>query len=225
MKLRVLVLFVSSLGAGLTASAETLHLKNGQTVYGTFNGRAPQGIQFTGTDGRTLIYPYQEVENLNFGPIPAPPQTAPSERISVPPIGSLSAQTDPFLGTWKLNVKKSKFVPGPPRKSETRIVVAGPSGMRVSVDRVNGDGSTQQFEYTTNLDGKSYPITGQAPYGADSISANLTAPNTIQSTLTKNGKTVATAIRTVERFSRSRQKERMRRESISPTWASMTSSR
>ena len=25
-------------------------------------------------------------------------------------IGSLSAQTDPFLGTCKLNVKKSKFV-------------------------------------------------------------------------------------------------------------------
>ena len=107
--------------------------------------------------------------------------------------GLLSAQTDPFLGTWKLNLKKSKFVPGSPRKSETRIVVTGPSGMRVSVDRVNGDGSTQQFEYTSNLDGKSYPITGQAPYGADSISANLTAPNTIQSTLTKNGKTVATA--------------------------------
>jgi hypothetical protein len=90
-------------------------------------------------------------------------------------VGSLVAQTDRFLGTWKLNVKKSKFVPGPPRKSETRIVVTGPSGMRVSVDRVNGDGSTQQFEYTTNLDGKTYPITGQGPYGADSISANLTA--------------------------------------------------
>ena len=108
-------------------------------------------------------------------------------------IGSLIAQTDPFLGTWKLNVKKSKFAPGPPRKSETRIVVTGPSGMNVSVDRVNGDGSTQEFEYTTNLDGKSYPITGQGPYGADSISANLTAPNTIQSTLTKNDKVVATA--------------------------------
>ena len=108
-------------------------------------------------------------------------------------LGSLIAQTDPFLGTWKLNVKKSKFAPGPPRKSETRIVVTGPSGMRVSVDRVNGDGSSQQFEYTTNLDGKGYPITGQGPYDADAISANLTAPNTIQSTLTKNGKTVATA--------------------------------
>ena len=105
----------------------------------------------------------------------------------------LLGQTDLFLGTWKLNVKKSKFDPGPPRKSETRIVITGPTGMKVSVDRVNGDGSTQEFEYTTNLDNKSYPIIGQGPYGADSIAANLTAPNTIRSTLTKGGKVVATA--------------------------------
>jgi hypothetical protein len=105
----------------------------------------------------------------------------------------LLGQTDPFLGTWKLNVQKSKFTPGPPRKSETRIVVTGPTGMKVSVDRVNGDGSTQEFEYATNLDNKSYPITGDGPYGADSIAANLTAPNTIQSTLKRGGKVVATA--------------------------------
>jgi hypothetical protein len=103
------------------------------------------------------------------------------------------SQTDPFLGTWKLNVKKSKFVPGPPRKSETTIVVTGPTGMKVNVDRVNGDGSTQQFEYTSNLDNKTYPITGDGPYGADSIAANLTAPNTIQTTLTKGGRVVASA--------------------------------
>lgn len=114
-------------------------------------------------------------------------------------IGPLIAQSDPFLGTWKLNAKKSKFVPGPPRKSETRIVVTGPNGMRISVDRVNGDGSTEEFEYTTNLDGKSYPVTGQGPYGADSIAANLTAPNTIQSTLSKGGKVVATAVSIVSK--------------------------
>ena len=113
--------------------------------------------------------------------------------LAVSPTELLFGQTDPFLGTWKLNVKKSKFVPGPPRKSETRIVVTGPTGMKVSVDRVNGDGSTQEFEYTTNLDNKSYPVIGSGPYGADSIAANLTAPNTIRSTLTKGGKVVATA--------------------------------
>src|SRR6516165_7020279 len=111
----------------------------------------------------------------------------------------LRGQTDLFLGTWKLNVKKSKFVPGPPRKSETRIVVTGPTGMKVSVDRVNGDGSTQEFEYSTNLDNKSYPVIGSGPYGADSIAANLTAPNTIRSTLTKGGKVVATATSVVSR--------------------------
>ena len=71
--------------------------------------------------------------------------------------------------------------------------------MRISVDRVNGDGSTEEFEYTTNLDGKSYPITGQGPYGADAIAANLTAPNTIQSTLSKGGKVVATAVSIVSK--------------------------
>ena len=85
MKSQSLGLCIFLLTGALTASADTLHLKTGQTVYGTFNGRTPQGIQFTGTDGRTLIYPYQEVDNLNFGPIPAPPQPAPSQQITVPP--------------------------------------------------------------------------------------------------------------------------------------------
>jgi len=36
----------------------------------------------------------------------------------------LLGQTDPFLGTWKLNASKSKFVPGPPKKSETRMIAS-----------------------------------------------------------------------------------------------------
>jgi len=38
--------------------------------------------------------------------------------------GPLIAQTNPFIGTWKLNVAKSKFEPGPAPKSQTRTVVA-----------------------------------------------------------------------------------------------------
>lgn len=112
------------------------------------------------------------------------------------------AQTDPFLGTWKLNVNKSKFVPGPPRKSETRFVVSGSMGLNVSVQRVNGDGSTQQFQYTSNLDGKSYPIVGQGPWGANTIVATLTAPSTIQSILKKDSEVVATGISVVSQDGR-----------------------
>jgi hypothetical protein len=115
------------------------------------------------------------------------------------PVGHSRAQADPSLGTWKLNVSQSKFVPGPPRKSETRMAESSPMGLKVSIKRVNGDGSTQEYEYTSDLDGKSYAKVGQGPYGADAIAANLTAPNTIQSTLQKDGKVIATATSVVSK--------------------------
>jgi hypothetical protein len=104
--------------------------------------------------------------------------------------GLALAQTDPFVGTWKLNVAKSKFGPGAERKSETRIVESSPTGMKVSVDRTNADGSNQQYNYTTDFDGKPHPITGMAPYGADSIAVTLGASNNLSFKLTKGGKTV-----------------------------------
>jgi hypothetical protein len=104
--------------------------------------------------------------------------------------GLAIAQTDPFVGTWILNVSKSKFVGTPERKSEKRIVISTPTGMKVDVDRTYADGSNQQFEYTSNLDGKSYPITGAAPYDADSISVNLTTPNTLSIKLMRGGKVI-----------------------------------
>jgi hypothetical protein len=100
--------------------------------------------------------------------------------------GLAAAQTDPFVGTWKLNTAKST----PARKSETRIVESSPTGMKVSVDRTNADGSNQQFSYTANLDGKAYPITGTAPYGADSIGVTLTTSNALTFTLWRGGKQI-----------------------------------
>jgi len=104
--------------------------------------------------------------------------------------GLALAQSDPFVGTWELNVAKSKFGPGTERRSETRIVESSPTGMKVSVDRTNADGSSQQYNYTTNFDGKPHPIIGIAPYGADSVAVTLGASNTLSFKLTKGGKVV-----------------------------------
>jgi len=100
--------------------------------------------------------------------------------------GMAMAQTDPFVGTWKLDTAKST----PERKSETRIVESSPTGMKVSVDRTNADGSNQQFNYTANLDGKPYPFTGKAPYGADSIGVTLGSSNTLTFKLWRGGKVI-----------------------------------
>lgn len=104
---------------------------------------------------------------------------------------TMAQQSDPFVGTWKLNVAKSTFGPGTERKSETRMIESSPFGMKVSVDRTNADNSNQQYNYTTNFDGKPHPITGTAPYGADSIAVTLGASNTLSFKLTKGGQPVA----------------------------------
>jgi hypothetical protein len=38
---------------------------------------------------------------------------------------------DPSLGTWQLNVAKSKFEPGPAPKSETRTYAQTPAGIQI----------------------------------------------------------------------------------------------
>lgn len=66
-----------------------------------------------------------------------------------------SAQNDRFAGTWKLNVAKSKFNPGPPAKAET--VTIAPD--KVTVEEVMADGKTQNWSYTPSP-GTTATITG-----------------------------------------------------------------
>jgi hypothetical protein len=66
-----------------------------------------------------------------------------------------STQNDRFAGTWKLNVAKSKFNPGPPAKGET--VTIAPD--KVTVEEVMADGKTQNWSYTPSPGGTA-TITG-----------------------------------------------------------------
>jgi hypothetical protein len=86
MKSRRLMFCVVCIGLACTAFADTLHLKNGQVINGVIAGRSSAGVQFTGPDGRTETYPFQDIESMNFGPPPAPPQPAPPapDRVQVP---------------------------------------------------------------------------------------------------------------------------------------------
>jgi hypothetical protein len=78
MKSRALLfLSIISIGLACSALADTLKLKNGQVIEGSFVSRSAAGIQFVGPDGTSQIYPSQDVESLSFGPVaPAPPTLA-----------------------------------------------------------------------------------------------------------------------------------------------------
>lgn len=106
----------------------------------------------------------------------------------------LFAQNNPFVGTWKLNLSKSKFDPGPAPKSQTRTVVAQGDGAKYTFDGVAADGKPFSYGFTVKYDGKDYPVTGTGmPAGADSIAISLVGTNKAEATEKKGGKEVGKA--------------------------------
>jgi hypothetical protein len=78
-------------------------------------------------------------------------------------VGVAAQGADPMFGTWKLNVAKSTFSPGPaPKEMTTTIEAAGP-GRKVSVTGTAGDGTPVKWGYTGNFDRKENKVTGTNP--------------------------------------------------------------
>ncbi|HTR47082.1 MAG TPA: hypothetical protein VMM16_06850 [Verrucomicrobiae bacterium] len=105
----------------------------------------------------------------------------------------LAQDTDPRVGTWKLNLSKSNFAGMPAPKSETRTIEAQGNGYKVTYDGVAADGSPIAFTFTTNFDGKPVPFSGTGVAGgADMVAVKRIDSHTEASTTTKAGKVVAT---------------------------------
>jgi len=98
---------------------------------------------------------------------------------------------DPFVGTWRLNLAKSTYSPGPAPKSTTSTYEAAGQGYKVSVKTEPASGPAQQWSYTSNLDGKDSPITGNNP-NADTIAVKRIDANTLEIVTKKGGKVTTT---------------------------------
>lgn len=68
-----------------------------------------------------------------------------------------TAQNEQFIGTWKVNVAKSTYHPGPAPTSETLRVDAVGGGIKVSLDGVNEQGPYHS-ESTGKFDGVDVPV-------------------------------------------------------------------
>jgi hypothetical protein len=103
--------------------------------------------------------------------------------------GTLMAQTKPsFVGTWKLNLGKSKYEGTQAPKSLTRTVTAEGPGLKYSFEGEAADGSKISYGFTTNLDGKDSAITGVGiPAGADAVALERPSAHHISGVLKKGG--------------------------------------
>jgi hypothetical protein len=111
--------------------------------------------------------------------------------------GSVLAKPgDSQVGSWKLNVAKSTFSPGPaPKSGFTKIEAAG-QGAKLTVEQTAADGTTRHWEFTANYDGKDVPITGNNP-DADTVARTIVDANTVETISKKAGKVVTTQRSTV----------------------------
>ena len=101
-----------------------------------------------------------------------------------------AAQTDPLLGTWKLDVARSTYKPGPgPRGSIVTIEAAG-KGIKVAVHTVGADGTEVKWGYASARDGKDAPVTGNPNYDTANVTQTSPAEGTIL--YKKAGKTIVT---------------------------------
>ena len=86
------------------------------------------------------------------------------------PIASLSAQaTDPAIGTWRLNLAKSKLDPGPPpRRLTVTYELAGPE-VTITAKGVDAQGEPIDLHFTARYDGKDYPVIGSPDYDTTAL--------------------------------------------------------
>jgi hypothetical protein len=95
----------------------------------------------------------------------------------------------PHDGTWKLNVAKSKILPGPAPKSLTTKRETIGNSVKTVFDGVDADGKPIHYEYTATFDGKDCPITGSPNF--DAISLKIIDADTFEWVTKKGGKEVA----------------------------------
>jgi hypothetical protein len=104
-------------------------------------------------------------------------------------VTAVAQSSDPLVGTWKMNVEKSK---GTPLKSGRTTIEAAGQGVKFDVEFVAADGTVSRWGFTANYDGKDVPVTGQSPYG-DVAALTRVDANTIRITSKQGGKAMVTS--------------------------------
>lgn len=102
---------------------------------------------------------------------------------------------DPLLGTWHLNVSKSKYRPGPPPRSQTRTYEKHRFGIQATVRTVYPDGRLTLVQSVWDYDSMEYRVTGSEEL--DAIRVRRISPHTHEATLSHGSQVIGTFRRVI----------------------------
>ncbi len=105
---------------------------------------------------------------------------------------ALAQAEESVYGTWKVNVAKSEYSPGPVPTSSMAKWEAFQGGVKLTVDVVPAKGEPQHWESSGKFDGKDNPMKGNNP-DADMVAFSKIDAHTYETVSKKGGKITLTA--------------------------------
>jgi hypothetical protein len=105
-----------------------------------------------------------------------------------------------YMGTWKMNIAKSKFEGANPPREGTRIHEDRGNGFVLVIQEgVNSQGQKTHLEYVYKADGKDYPMAGQNQTSVQRIALKSVDPYTVTYQIKVDGRVVTDGKRVVSK--------------------------
>lgn len=109
----------------------------------------------------------------------------------------VASAADVYTGTWKLNVTKSKYSPGPAPKAVTVVIAEKGADLALSATGTDGAGKPILVKYSFSAKGGPLAYTEGAPTNGATVVIKRPKANTLEGTSTLNGKETGTSITVV----------------------------
>lgn len=106
----------------------------------------------------------------------------------------ITAEQELLLGSWRLDIVKSRYTPGPPPRSETRTYARDQQGMKGTINRRRDDGREEVIQYRADFDHE-FPVMGTQAY--DTIRLKRIDARTAEAVLSHAGRVFGTARRVI----------------------------
>jgi hypothetical protein len=97
-------------------------------------------------------------------------------------------------GTWRLDLARSRYSPGPPPTRETRTNVRDKDGVAGVIRRLHADGREEVIEYRADYD-RDYPVFGTTAY--DMLRLTRVDDRTVEAVLSHAGRVFGLARRVI----------------------------
>src|SRR5262245_13199587 len=112
-----------------------------------------------------------------------------------------SKNDDPLLGTWVLDVTRSRYSPGPAPQSQSRSYEKHRLGIRATVKTVQADGRSTTVQSVYDFDNIEYPVTGSED--VDSIVMKRIDAYTAEAAISHAGREIGSIRRVIAKDGKS----------------------